>query len=41
VLWHVGGKFDLPEFHDAVLLHAALPMSVLEEIVDQYIESKK
>ena len=38
---HTGDKFDLKEFHDVVLLESALPMSVLEELVDQYISSHK
>ena len=37
----LGEKFDLREFHDAVLLESALPLSILEEIIDQYINSKK
>ena len=37
----LGDKFDLREFHDAVLLESAIPMSILEELIDQYINNHK
>ena len=41
IFYRLGEKFDLREFHDAVLLESAVPLSVLEEIIHQYINSKK
>jgi uncharacterized protein (DUF885 family) len=35
----MGAKFDLRKFHDAVLLSGALPLDVLETVVDTYIKS--
>jgi len=37
----LGEQFDIREFHDAVLKNGAVPMQVLEEVVDNYIKSKK
>lgn len=34
-------NFDIKEFHDVVLTNGSVPLSVLEELVDQYIASKK
>jgi uncharacterized protein (DUF885 family) len=36
----LGAAFDLREFHDTVLVHGAVPLQTLEELVDGYIESK-
>ncbi len=36
----LGDLFDLKEFHRAVLLHNCLPLSLLERLVDDYIEAK-
>lgn len=33
----LGEKFDLRAFHDALLAHGSVPLSVLEDIVDQFI----
>jgi uncharacterized protein (DUF885 family) len=34
----LGAKFDLRTFHDAVLVNGAMPLTVLEQVVDQYIK---
>lgn len=36
----LGTSFDIREFHDVILGQGALPLDLLERIVDQYIESK-
>jgi uncharacterized protein (DUF885 family) len=35
----LGDQFDLREFHDVVLKNGAVPLGILESIVDAYIES--
>lgn len=37
----LGEDFDIREFHDAVLKNGAVPMEILDGIVDDYIEAKK
>ncbi len=37
----LGEKFDLPKFHDAVLLQGAVPLSVLEQQIDSWIAEEK
>jgi uncharacterized protein (DUF885 family) len=37
----LGRRFDIRKFHDAVLLSGALPLAVLEKIVDGYIARSK
>jgi uncharacterized protein (DUF885 family) len=37
----LGARFDVREFHDAGLRHGAVPLTVLEGIVDDYVTSKK
>ena len=37
----LGTKFDEREFHDAVLKNGALPLEILEEQVNAYIQSRK
>ena len=37
----MGAKFNIREFHDVVLANGAVPMNMLEKLVDEYIASKK
>ena len=37
----LGDKFDLREFHDAVVGNGGMPLAVLEHVVDAYIARKK
>jgi len=37
----LGPRFDLKEFHDAILKNGALPLEILEEQVNAYIQKKK
>jgi uncharacterized protein (DUF885 family) len=37
----LGPKFDIREFHDVGLLKGAMPLTVLEGVVDRYIAAKK
>ena len=37
----LGKKFDHREFHDVVLKNGALPLEILEEQVNDYIQQKK
>jgi uncharacterized protein (DUF885 family) len=37
----LGEKFDIREFHSAVLKNGALPLAVLEQVVDEMIRAKK
>jgi uncharacterized protein (DUF885 family) len=37
----LGSKFDLRDFHDVVLKNGAMPLTVLENVVDAYIAGKK
>ena len=33
----LGAKFDLKRFHDQMLLHGALPLLVLDRVVDEWM----
>jgi uncharacterized protein (DUF885 family) len=37
----LGKKFDQREFHDVLLKNGALPLEILEEQVNDYIQRKK
>jgi uncharacterized protein (DUF885 family) len=37
----LGEKFSLKEFHNVVLRTGAVPLEVLEEVVDEYVAAKK
>jgi uncharacterized protein (DUF885 family) len=37
----LGTKFDIRDFHDAILLCGAVPLNVLETVVDRYIASRQ
>ena len=37
----LGDKFDTREFHDVVLANGSVPLSLLEELVNDWIETKK
>jgi len=34
----LGNKFNLPAFHDVVLKNGAVPLGILERLIDRYIE---
>ncbi|CAF1601543.1 unnamed protein product, partial [Didymodactylos carnosus] len=34
-------KFDIKKFHEAVLVHGCLPLTLLEQVIDDYIEREK
>ena len=37
----LGDRFDIREFHDVVLKNGAVPLALLERLVDDYIAAKK
>ena len=37
----LGDKFDIRDFHDVVLKNGAVPLAILEELVDEYIAEKQ
>jgi uncharacterized protein (DUF885 family) len=36
----LGDQFDIKEFHNVVIGHGALPLEILEQLVDDYIQEK-
>ena len=37
----LGDKFDLRDFHDAVLGNGPMPLAVLERVIDDFVARKK
>lgn len=37
----LGGQFDIREFHDVILANGSVPLSLLEELVKEWIDNKK
>jgi uncharacterized protein (DUF885 family) len=37
----LGDKFDLKQFHNEVLVHGALPLTILEGVINDWIEKRK
>jgi uncharacterized protein (DUF885 family) len=37
----LGDKFDIKEFHNVILGNGSLPLEILEQLVNQYIETQK
>ena len=37
----LGARFDIRKFHDAVLLHGAMPLKLIDGVVDAYIAGAK
>ena len=37
----LGGKFDIRQFHEVLLTNGAVPLDVLEQLVDRWIKSKQ
>jgi uncharacterized protein (DUF885 family) len=37
----LGTKFNIHQFHDVVLTNGALPLDVLEDLVNRWIKSKQ
>ncbi len=37
----LGAKFDIRDFHDVVLKNGAVPLPVLESLVDDYVAARK
>ena len=37
----LGDQFDLREFHDVILSNGAMPLGILEEVVEEWVEAEK
>jgi uncharacterized protein (DUF885 family) len=37
---HMGDAFDVKEFHTTVLEHGSMPLDILEELVEEYIDTR-
>jgi uncharacterized protein (DUF885 family) len=37
----LGDKFDIRDFHDVVLKNGSMPLSILEDVVGEYVKAKK
>jgi uncharacterized protein (DUF885 family) len=37
----LGEDFDIRKFHDAILLNGSVPLPILEQKIDEYIEANK
>ena len=37
----LGDQFNIREFHDVILANGSVPLNILEELVDDYIEDTK
>ena len=37
----LGGNFDIAEFHDVILMNGRLPLEILSNVVDHYIEQNR
>ena len=36
----LGDAFDIREFHDVILTNGSMPLDILEDLVERYIEDK-
>jgi uncharacterized protein (DUF885 family) len=37
----LGDKFDIKRFHSVILMNGSVPLDVLEELVDKWVEEVK
>lgn len=37
----LGAQFDLREFHDQILKNGSMPLSMLEKVINRYIDEQK